>query len=213
VSDGDAGRLVRSRIGLPRLQAARRPTAEREPRDYGHFDLLAARYKYLRIFTPAVIAQLPLTGNTASPDVAALLEAVEVFRELNAAGRTMVPEQATTAAATSFVPARWRGYLDTTRGQGRGAAYRHYWELSVLYGVQARLRSGDVWVPGSRRYTDPTTLLIPVETWAAQRDDFCTVTGTDADAARQLQQLEAELHAAVTDLERVLTDPASEGLA
>ena len=49
------------------------------------------------------------------------------------------------------------------------------------------------WVPGSRRYTDPTTLLIPVETWAAQRDDFCTVTGTDADAARQLQQLEAEL--------------------
>jgi hypothetical protein len=39
------------------------------------------------------------------------------------------------------------------------------------------------------------------------------VTGTDADAARQLQQLEAELHAAVTDLERVLADPASEGLA
>ena len=78
----------------------------------------------------------------------------------------------------------------------------------MLYGVQARLRCGDVWVPGSRRYTGPTTLLIPVETWAAQRDDFCTVTGTDADAARQLQQLEAELHAAVTDLERVLADPA-----
>lgn len=67
-----------------------------------------------------------------------------MLRELNAAGRTTVPEQATTAAATSFVPARWRGYLDTTRGQGRGAAYRHYWELNVLYGVRARLRSGDV---------------------------------------------------------------------
>ena len=91
----------------------------------GHFDLLAARYKYLRTFTPAVIAALPLTGNTASPDVAALLDAVDVLRELNAAGRTSVPEQATTPAATSFVPARWRGYLDATRGQGRGAAYRH----------------------------------------------------------------------------------------
>ena len=33
----------------------------------------------------------------------------------------------------------------------------------MLYGVQAKLRSGDVWVPDSRRYTDPTTLLIPVE--------------------------------------------------
>ncbi|WP_006243345.1 Tn3 family transposase [Mycolicibacterium tusciae] len=143
----------------------------------------------------------------------ALLDAVEVLRELNAAGRTAVPEQATMPAATSFVPTRWRGYLDTTRGQGRGAAYRHYWELSVLYGVQSRLRSGDVWVPGSRRYTDPTTLLIPSETWVTQRDDFCNVTGTHADPAHQLQRLETELHAAVADLERVLADPASEGLA
>lgn len=66
VSDADADRLVRARIGMPRLQAARRPAAEREPRDHGHFDLLAARYKYLRTFTPAVIAHLPLTGNTSA---------------------------------------------------------------------------------------------------------------------------------------------------
>jgi hypothetical protein len=107
VSDADAGRLVRARIGMPRLQAARRPTAEREPRDHRHFDLLAARYKYLRTFTAAVITALPLTGNTASPDVAALLDAMDVLRELNAAGRTTVPGQAATPAATSFVPARW----------------------------------------------------------------------------------------------------------
>jgi hypothetical protein len=97
-------------------------------------------------FTPGVIAHLPLTGNTASPDVAAaLLDALDVLRELKAAGRTTVPEQATTPA-TSFVPARWRGYLATTRGQGRGVAYRHYRQLSVLYGVQAGLHSGHLWV-------------------------------------------------------------------
>ena len=117
------------------------PTTEREPRDHGHFDLLAARYRYLRTFTPAVIAALPLTGNTASPDVAALMAAVDVLRELNTTGRTTVPQQARTPAATSFVPARWRSYLDTTRGQGRGAAHRRYWELSVLFGVRARLVS------------------------------------------------------------------------
>ena len=166
---------------MARLIAARRPTEDRGQRDHGHFDLLAARYKYLRTFTPAVIAALPLTGNTASPTVTALLTAVEVLRELNAAGRTAVPDEATTAEATVFVPARWRGYLDATRGQGRGAAYRHYWELGVLYGVQAGLRSGDLWVPGSRRYTDPSTLLLPPERWAAQRDDFCTITGADAE--------------------------------
>jgi Domain of unknown function (DUF4158) len=213
VSDSDAGRLVREQIGMPRLIAARRPAEQREPRDHGHFDLLAARYKYLRTFTPVVIAALPLTGNTASPTVTALLTAVEVLRQLNAAARTAVPDEATTAEATVFVPTRWRGYLDATRGQGRGAAYRHYWELSVLYGVQAGLRSGDLWVPGSRRYTNPATLLLPPERWAGQRGDFCTVTGTDPSASRQLERLEAELHAAVAGLETILADPSAEGLA
>lgn len=53
VSDAEAGRLIRRRIGMPPLIAARRPVEEREPRDHGHFDLLATRYKYLRTFTPA----------------------------------------------------------------------------------------------------------------------------------------------------------------
>ena len=77
----------------------------------------------------------------------------------------------------------------------------------MLYGVQARLRSGDVWVPGSRRYTEPTTLLIPAESWAAKRDDFCAVTGSDSNPQRQLQRLEAELRSAVTALEQILADP------
>ena len=160
-----------------------------------------------------MIAELPLTGNTASPDVAALLEAVTVLRELNRSGRTNVPEPATTEGATSFVPARWQGYLQQSQSAGRGAAYRHYWELGVLYGVQAGLRAGDVWVPGSRRYTDPATLLIPAEQWAVQRDDFCAVTGTNTDPNEQLRQLEQDLHAAVADLERVLAEPGTEGLA
>jgi hypothetical protein len=213
ITDEQAGRIVRARVGMPRLLAARRPAEDRVQRDHGHFDLLAARYKYLRTFTPAVIAALPLVGNTSSPAIAALLRAVEILRELNAAGRTTVPAEATTAEATSFVPTRWRGYLDSTRGQGRGAAYRHYWELSVLYGVQAGLRSGDLWVPGSRRYTDPATLLLPHERWAGQRDDFCTVTGIDANPHRQLERLEDQLHAATAALEAVLADPSSEGLA
>ena len=100
---------------MARLIAARRPTEDRGQRDHGHFDLLAARYKYLRTFTPVVIAALPLTGNTTSPTVTALLTAVEVLRELNAAGRTAVPDEAATprrrcscrraAVATSMPPA------------------------------------------------------------------------------------------------------------
>lgn len=42
VPDEQAGRLVRQRVGMRRLVAARRPVEEREPRDHGHCDLLAA---------------------------------------------------------------------------------------------------------------------------------------------------------------------------
>jgi hypothetical protein len=106
VPDEQAGRVVRQRVGMQRLIAARRPAEDRGQRDHGHFDLLAARYRYLRTFTPVVIAALSLTGNTASPSVTALLAAVEVLRELNAAARTAVPDEATTAAATVFVGRR-----------------------------------------------------------------------------------------------------------
>ena len=46
---------------------------------------------------------------------------------------------------------------DSRAGSRRRAP--DYWELSALYGVKAKLRSGDVWVPGLRRYTDLTTPL------------------------------------------------------
>ena len=79
--------------------------------------------------------------------------------------------------------------------------------------MQAGLRSGDLWVPGSRRYTNPATMLLPVERWAVQRDDFCSITGADANPHRQLDRLEGELHAAIASLETVLADPSTEGLA
>ncbi len=53
---------------MPRLIAARHTPEQREPRDHGQVDLLAARYKYLCTFTPAVTAALPLAGNRSSAE-------------------------------------------------------------------------------------------------------------------------------------------------
>ena len=208
VSDADAGRLVRARVGMARLQAARRPADEREPRDHGHFDLLAARYKYLRTFTLAVIASLPLTGNTASAEVAALLAAVEVLRELNGSGRTSVPDSATSEAATSFVPAGAATRPDG--GAGRGATDRHYWELAVLYGCRPGCVPGTCGtrLPPLHRpdhAADPGSKMR-----VAQREDFCAVTGSDRIRC-QLQRLENEwTPAAVADLEQRVLHPSGQ---
>ena len=80
-----------------------------------------------------------------------LLRAVQILTELYASGARKVPAD----APSGFVPARWAGYLDAAAAAGDVTGYRHYWELCVLLGLRDGLRSGDVHVPGSRRYADP----------------------------------------------------------
>lgn len=107
-------------------------------------------------------------------------------------------------APTGFVPTKWRGYLDEARKAGNTTAYRHYWELCVLLGLRDGLRSGDVFVPGSRRYADPAAYLLTPQAWEPQRDEFCRLVGKSADPARALATATDELDAAMGELEKVL---------
>lgn len=72
---------------------------------------------------------------------------------LNETGGRTVPAD----APDSFVPARYADYLAKARKGGDDTAYRHFWELCVVLALRDGLRSGDVYVPGSRRYADPAT--------------------------------------------------------
>jgi hypothetical protein len=74
----------------------------------------------------------------------------------------------------------------------------------VLLCLRDALRSGDVHVPGSRRYADPTAYLITPEAWPAQRAEFCALVGVPAFPAEALAGVDTELHAALGELEQVL---------
>ncbi|MCE7011757.1 Tn3 family transposase [Kibdelosporangium philippinense] len=198
ISDEQIGGLIRGeRIGWQRLRAAMAQAQPRLPRDHGHLAALDGSYGYLRQFTPQVLATVRFAGGTAA---AGLLEAVEILRELNATGARRVPAN----APDGFVPTRWRGYLDTARKSGNTNAHRHYWELCTLLGLRDGLRTGDVYVPGSRRYSDPATYLLTPDKWSAQRAEFCQLVGKPADPARALAAAEDELDQALGELEQVL---------
>lgn len=62
----------------------------------------------------------------------------------------------------------------------------------------------DVYVPGSRRYANPTEYLIPADVWPTQRDEFCRLVGIRADPATALADVEVELTTALGELEAVL---------
>jgi TnpA family transposase len=200
ILDEQVGGLIRGeKIGWERLRPAQSTALPPLPRDHGHLAALDGSFGYLRQFTPQVLDAVAFAGGTAATE---LLPAVEILRELNASGARKVPDN----APAGFVPARWRGYLDIAAKSGNATAYRHYWELCVLLALRDRLRTGDVFVPGSRRYSDPAAYLLTPSKWADHRVEFCRLVGKPADAAVGLSEVEDELHTALGELEQTLTD-------
>jgi hypothetical protein len=90
------------------------------------------------------------------------------------------------------------------RQAGNTSAYRHYWELCTLLALRDGLRTGDVFVPGSRRYSDPAAYLLTPEKWALHRAEFCQLVGKPADPTRALADATGELGEALDGLEHVL---------
>jgi Tn3 transposase DDE domain len=110
------------------------------------------------------------------------------------------------------VPTRWAGYLQAAAQRGDVTAYRHYWELCVLLALRDGLRSGDVYVPGSRRYADPAAFLLTEQQWAPRREEYCRLVGKPADGTAALATPEAELHTALADLEAQLAADGPTGV-
>ena len=94
--------------------------------------------------------------------------------------------------------------MEKARKARDDASFRHYWELCVLQGLRDALRSGDIFVPASHRYADPSTYLFTPEQWAPRQGDFCKLVGKPARAADALAQGKKELHAALAELDKTL---------
>ncbi|MFI0114551.1 hypothetical protein [Streptomyces globisporus] len=137
---------------MDRIRAAHAGATVRLPKDHGHLRLMEGSYTYIRQFAPRVLEAVRFAGGT---DARPLIEELEILRELNATGARNVP----TGAPTLFVPSRWQGYPDEAAAKGDATAHRHYWELCTLLALRDGLSSGDMFVPGSRRYDNSAAYL------------------------------------------------------
>lgn len=153
-----------------------------EPLDENFFKLLGKRYSYLRQFIPTFLDALPLDGNA---ETEGLREAVEILRDLNESGRRKIPDD----APVDFVSAEWWNYVFDERDR----INKKYYELCVLFELRVRLRSGDVWVEGSRRYARLDSYLIPAEIWANARPAICELLSLPEDGSARLKLRRAEL--------------------
>lgn len=92
-----------------------------------------------------------------------VLRAIEVLRRVSAGGRRSLPNRAPIA----FVRRSWRSTV--LAGGPDGRIDKRAYELCVLAELRDRLRAGDVWIEGSRRYRAVEDQLIPRPVFAAMR--------------------------------------------
>lgn len=161
------------------------------PSDNSHYDFLLSSHKSIRLFSPKFLVAFNFQANPASRP---LLDAIEVLREYNRTNKHQLSNHSTLA----FVPGKWMNYVL----EDNGSINKFYYELCVLWELRSALRAGNIWVDGSRRYADLESYLIPRAEWPKLRSEVCHQTLAPLDGAKRLDQLAAEMEAAMTGLEQ-----------
>jgi TnpA family transposase len=126
-----------------------------QPEDFDFLYRIGESYATLRRYAPEFLDVLELH---AAPAAKGVLDAVEVLRGMNAVNARKVPPD----APTEFIKKRWGKLVLTDEGIDR-----RYYELCAMAELKNALRSGDVWVQGSRQFKDFDEYLVPVEKFAA----------------------------------------------
>jgi len=101
-------------------------------------------------------------------------------------------------APTSLVRKRWESLVRTPEGPDR-----RYYELCVLSELKNALRSGDIWVQGSRQFKDFEDYLLPPPRFAAQRDQRELGLAVETDGERYLESRLAVLERELATVERL----------
>jgi hypothetical protein len=98
---------------------------------------------------------------------------------MNESGKRKVPQ----SAPRGLVRQRWVPHVFTG-----DEIDRCYYELCALSELRNSLRSGDVWVVGSRRYGDFESYLIPKESWPGIRERGAVGVAVKTDCATYLNE-------------------------
>ena len=122
--------------------------AKKESFDF--LDLIGKSYSQLRRYTPEMLIVLSLKATPAAQEI---LNAVDILRQMNDSKTRKVPSE----APVSFIPKRWKKLIFTDAG-----IERRFYELCLLSELKRALRSGDIWIRGSRQFKDFNDYLMPV---------------------------------------------------
>ncbi|CAM3546471.1 transposase (plasmid) [Xenorhabdus nematophila ATCC 19061] len=156
-----------------------------QPGDFDFLYRMGEGFTLLRRYTPEFLNILKLR---AAPAAKHVLDAIDVLRNMNRNNARKVPADAT----IEFIKPRWKKLVVTDTGLDR-----RYYELCALSELKNTLRSGDIWVQGSRQFKDFEDYLVPPDKFARLRQASELPLAVATDCGQYLQdrltQLEAQL--------------------
>ena len=120
-----------------------------QPENFDYLHRIGDRYAQVRRYAPAFLDVLQMRAAPAARDI---LDAVKMLKSLNADNARKVPSD----APSGFVKKRWEDLVFTEAGVDR-----RFYELCVLSELKNALRSGDMWVQGSRQFKDFDEYMLP----------------------------------------------------
>jgi TnpA family transposase len=160
------------------------------PEDFDAYQVLPEHYAGLRRWAPAFLEAFAFQG---VPAASPLLRALDTLRAMNKTAASRVPK----SAPVGFVRERWARHV-----MPDGAIDRRYYEICVLSELRGRLRAGDIWVTGSRRYRSFEERLISQETLRELQANDAWPLAADADFERFIAGRKALLDERLAGVER-----------
>ena len=186
----DAAEAVEGAVGWgPFLRAVAEAEQIARPETVDVRAELVQRWPAMRQFAPALLEAFAFEGAASA---SGLLKAVSLLRDMNRAGKRTLPG----TAPFGFIRRGWRPFVVDASGK----VDRRAWEVCVLSELRDRLRAGDVWVRGSRRYRNFEDCLLPRPTFAALRAEGPLPVGAEEDVERHLAAKRDALTAAMEDV-------------
>ncbi len=142
-----------------------------QPEAFDYLPLISDGFSQLRRYTPAMLDTLQLE---AAPAAEEILKGIDIIRAINRKQGRKLPED----IPTKFISKRWRSLIYASEGVDR-----RYYELSVYSEMKNSLRSGDLWIKGSRQFKNFDDYLLPVPRFSKQldKDELGLPITTDCD--------------------------------
>ena len=147
-----------------------------QPASFDFLHRMGDGYATLRRYAPAFLDVLKLRAAPAAKDV---LDAVETLRSMNTSNAKQVPPD----APSKFITPRWARLVKTQAGFDR-----RFYELCALSELKNKLRSGDVWVQGSRQFKDFDEYLVPSEKFITMQLANALALAVPTDCDQYLQE-------------------------